>query len=324
MPRIDDLFFIERGSGGYLENLEKGETPIISSTTKNNGVVGFVDLEPIFEAPCITVDRVTGQSFVQVSDFVTVPDDITVLIPKEEHSIERLFYVATCINQQKWRFNFGRKLTPIRLKTIEINYTLIPTYKLNLSDRVPPKVNKKVISHNENYTTFNITEFFNLKQGDFHAIDKLSYGDIPTVSRVTDDNGIIGYYEKPENAKIYPKLSITISTTSGEAFVQLNEFIATDNVVILEPKREFEVTTLFFIQFMINWTKWRYSYGRQCYKTKFAKTNIYLPTDKEGEIDEAYIKEVVKNCYGWGVVDNYISEVRRYNRTENITLRSSP
>lgn len=306
MLNIDDLFYIKRGSGDYLENLEDGDTPIVSSTTKNNGIVGFVDLKPIFKPPCITVDRVTGQAFIQVVDFVTVPDDITVLVPKKRIDIEKIFYVAVSINKHKWRFSYGRKLTSTRLKSIKIDFGMMPTYKVNLSEGVPIKNKMRKIPYNKNYKSFNITDFFNLKRGDFHAIDRLDEGYVPTVSRVTEDNGIVGYYEKPENAKIYPKLLITVSTTSGDAFIQLNDFIATDNVVILEPKTDFKVTTLFFIQYMINWTKWRYSYGRQCYKTKFAKTNIYLPINQNREIDEKYMENVVKNCYGWDVIEKHL------------------
>ena len=303
MKKIDDLFYVRRGKGDYLENLEIGKTPIISSTLKKNGVVGYVDLKPIFKAPNITVDRVTGQSFIQLSDFVTVPDDITVLIPRKKMSIEQLFYIASNINKCKWRFSYGRKLTGTRLKNIKIGFSLMPKYKIKFSKFIPKKQNKIRIDKDIKYKLFNITTLFKLKRGDFHALDRLDEGKIPTVSRVTFDNGIVGYYEPPNDAKIYSKLTITISTTSGIAFVQLDNFIATDNVVILQPKRKFKITTLFFIQYAINRTKWRYSYGRQCYKTKFATTNIFLPVTEKGDINEDHIEKVVKDSYGWGIIE---------------------
>jgi hypothetical protein len=72
--------------------LELGNTPLISATNKDNGVIDDVDIEPIFKAPAISVERVTGQAYIQLIDFATVPDDIFVLIPKEKMSLKKLFY----------------------------------------------------------------------------------------------------------------------------------------------------------------------------------------------------------------------------------------
>jgi hypothetical protein len=307
MPLIEDLFDPKKGSGEYLETLDEGKTPIVSSTTKNNGIVGFVDLEPRFKAPCISIDRVTGQAFVQLFDFVTVPDDVSVLVPKEEMSIEKMMFVSSIINQHKWRFSYGRKLTRTRLKKIFIDFSLMPKFNVKINPHIPSKKQKDKVEHNTKFKSFNITKFFKPLRGDFHALDRLNPGEYPTISRTTEDSGIVGYYDKPDGAKVYPKLWLTVSTTTGDSFVQLKDFIATDNVVILKPKSNFKVTTLFFFQLMINWTKWRYSYGRQCYKTKFESTNIYMPVDKKGEIDEKYIEKVVKNSYGWDVIENNLN-----------------
>jgi len=307
MMTIDDYFHVKRGSGGYIEDLNNGSTPLISAKNTNNGIVGFVDLEPVFQAPAITVERVTGQSFIQTVDFVTVPDDISVLIPKEEMSLEKIYYVASCINFLKWRFSYGRKLSQTRLKNIEINFDKLPSYNVSFLNKIPKSTSKNVINHNNvDLKRFNITELFTLKRGDFHALDRLNNGSIPTISRVTENNGITGYYEKPDEAEIYPKLLITVATTSGDAFVQIEDFMATDNVVICKPIKKFRLTTLFFIQLMINKEKWRYSYGRQCYKTKFERTDIFLPV-KGKDIDEEHIEKIVKNCYGWDMVSKYCS-----------------
>lgn len=96
-------------------------------------------------------------------------------------------------------------------------------------------------------------------RGDFHSLSELDKGKVPTISRTSFDNGIVDYYEPPERATIYPPGYITISTVSGHAFVQLQDFIATDNIVILKSKRNFLLTTLLFIQFMLKRQKWRYS-----------------------------------------------------------------
>ena len=93
--------------------------------------------------------------------------------------------------------------------------------------------------------------------------------------------------EPPSDARIFPSGVLTISTVTGDAFVQSHDdFIVTDNIVICVPLRDFSLTSLIFIQYMLNRQTWRYSYGRQCYKTKFANTTIPLPVDKYQEPDE--------------------------------------
>ena len=130
------------------------------------------------------------------------------------------------------------------------------------------------------WKTFLVTDFFNLARGHFHSIANLDPGTNPTISRVSTDNGLVGFYDKPEKAKIWPSGTITVSTVTGDAFVQPVPFIATDNVVLCCPKPNYEDAGLewrLFAQLMINQMKWRYSYGRQCYKRKFAKTEIVMP-----------------------------------------------
>ncbi len=117
---INRLFDIVKGTGKYFEDCKNGCTPLISATGRNNGIIGFVDLKPTFKAPAITIERVSGNAFVQLEDFATVPDDIFVLKPKQDFPIENFFYVATMFNRQKWRFNYSRKVTPTRFNKIKI------------------------------------------------------------------------------------------------------------------------------------------------------------------------------------------------------------
>lgn len=150
-------------------------------------------------------------------------------------------------------------------------------------------IKKITIFHNTDYKFFNIESLFDLKRGDFHALDRLDEGNIPTVSRVSDNNGVTGYYEMPEDGKLHKKGLITVSTVSGDAFVQLTDFLSTDNVLLLHPLTPFRMTTLFFIKLMINLQRWRFSYGRQPYKRIFSTVTKPLPI-KNGEIDKDYIE----------------------------------
>jgi hypothetical protein len=321
LPRIEDFFIPKRGKGGYIEDLKEGDTPLISATVSNNGVVGFVNIKPPFKAPAITVERVTGTAFVQTAHFATVPDDVTVLLPKEEMKLSEFYIVASIINNSRWRFCFGRKLTPTRLRKLVIP----PLDRSKLSLPKPDKVlirNGK--AHKKHalplFKRVQITELFKPLRGDFHAIDKLKEGKFPTVSRVSDNNGIVGYFQKPKGAYLYPALTLTVSSVTGDAFVQPDPFIATDNVIVLAPKRKFKLHTLFFIQMMINRERWRCTYGRQLYKEKFSKTELDLPYTSKNELDEEYIGHVMQNSTYWGTFEKYARQYAKSNGWKDTIL----
>jgi len=217
-----------------------------------------------------------------------------------------LMQIASYINKvHRWKFSYGRMVNKERVKNLDIVFYEKMSLKKTLKELLPKPTTKKNNYEGHKFSTFNITELFDLERGDFHALDRLSCGKYPTVSRVAYDNGIVGFFDKPKNANIYPSGTITVATTTGDAFVQLDDFIATDNVVILMPKIKFTLEELFFIAAMINREKWRVSYGRQCYKTTFAKTNICLPTQENRVLDSKYMQNVVSNSYNFDMIKSY-------------------
>ncbi len=131
--KLTDLFRVIKGRGAYREDVGTGFTPLISATSKNNGVLDYVDLSPIFCVPAITVERVSGQAFVQLAEFATVPADVSVLVPKNvEMPLEVFFMVAAIINLEKWRYSYGRKLTSGRLKKMEAPITVDQNGKVDI------------------------------------------------------------------------------------------------------------------------------------------------------------------------------------------------
>jgi predicted RNA methylase len=100
------------------EGLEDGDTLIISPSEQFNGCYGWLKFDALIQPPFITVAQTgsIGEAFVQLEP-CGVNDDCLILMPRPdiEMSIEELFIVASIIRQEKWRFNYGRKLTPARI-----------------------------------------------------------------------------------------------------------------------------------------------------------------------------------------------------------------
>ena len=308
MTSLNKLFKICYGSHGYDNKsvLDQGKTLLIASQSVDNGVFGFFDIPKKYQEPIITVPRTgsIGYAFVQLMS-CNVTDDCMVLTPLEKMPIEYLFYVAAAIRFSKWRYNYGRKITPKRLEKLEIihpdEYNMHISYE-KMIKRLYPKSQKIKQSENksaDNIHKFQITQLFNLVRGHFHALDKLEKGSYLTISRVSDNNGLVGFYEKPKWAKVFPAGTMTISTVTGDAFIQYEPFIATDNVVMCIPQKPFRATTLIYIQALLNKLKWRYSYGRQCYKGSFEKTMITLPAINDDKLDEDYMELVVTKQPYW-------------------------
>jgi len=309
MAKINELFEIERGRGSYLEKLGEGMTPIVSSTRKNNGVVRYVDLEPTFNAPAITVDRVTGQSFVQLHPFATVPDDITVLVPKKELPIEELFYVANVINLHKWRFSYGRKLTPTRLRDIEIDFIYLPKYSLNLAAKLPEKTTPKKLNKLDiQFEIFNLTDIFKLHSGDFHNAGVLDEGEIPLISCGDENNGIIKFVNAPLEKTYTNTLTIAYNGQPLTTKYHPYNFAAKDDVAVCIPKKKIMPSTFIFIQYVLNREKWRYSYGRKCFREKLNNFSIYLPVDSSGRLNEPVMKEIISTSPYWNFLKKTFTE----------------
>lgn len=299
--RLSELFKIFYGQHELdnKENLDQGDGLLISSQAGDNGCYGFFDVKPRFMPPFITVPRTGSIGFacVQLRE-CSVDDNVLVLEPLNSYATEYLFYIASAIRSTRWRYNYGRVITPERLGKLAVvapeEFKTPVKYEDLLSALYPKRYNSQISNvKTPNFKETNVTELFELERGQFHALNKLEEGTCVTISRVSIDNGLVGFYKRPRKAVLYKDCFITISTVTGDAFLQFTPFIATDNVLICKPKIPLRITSLVYIQALINKVKWRYSYGRQCYKRIFQKTVVYLPVASDGRPDEDYMEAIV-------------------------------
>lgn len=98
------------------ERLADGPAVVISSSGTNNGCYGFFDFENLIKPPFVTVPSTgsIGESFVQTWP-CGVTDDCLLLLPKPGTPPEMLYVAAAVARIERWRFNYGRKITPSRI-----------------------------------------------------------------------------------------------------------------------------------------------------------------------------------------------------------------
>ena len=98
------------------EGMAPGSTLIISPTEEYNGCYGWLEFPTAMEPPFVSVAQTgsIGEAFVQFEP-CAVNDDCLVLLPRPGVPIERLILAAATLQAEKWRFTYGRKLTPSRI-----------------------------------------------------------------------------------------------------------------------------------------------------------------------------------------------------------------
>ena len=161
----------------------------------------------------------------------------------------------------------------------------------------------------EAYKEFALKDFLrkDVSSGSVHSISEISEGEMPLISCKTEDNGIIGNYDvEIENCTEHCFTIAGDGSFPVTTYYHYNAISSYDNVTIAPLRRELSLETIFFLASRLNRSRWRYSYGRKCYAKKVRELTIMLPVDKSGEMDEALIKEMFGQMYGWKEIVSYI------------------
>lgn len=110
-----------------LENkkvLPAGDMPVISSAGTDNGCHGFYDfshLAALSQPPFVTVPRTgsIGEAFVQLHP-CGVTSDSLILLPRDGVDVADMFIAAHVVRSERWRFNYGSKITPSRIANFPV------------------------------------------------------------------------------------------------------------------------------------------------------------------------------------------------------------
>ncbi len=120
---IGDLFFIYYGYNELESKAElgPGDTPVVSSAASDNGIYGFFDFPEMMEPPFVTVPRTGSYGEARVQEYpVAASSDCLVLMPKPDTPVAALYVAAATIRDEKWRFDYSRKLTPTRIASLPL------------------------------------------------------------------------------------------------------------------------------------------------------------------------------------------------------------
>ena len=117
------LFKIYSSKDGVLQDYALGgDTPLVSSTAQNNGIIGYVESEPTNKGNTITVNRggSVGEAFYQSIPYIATPVDVRILELNYKLNKYTGLFLTTLIKKEKYRFNFSRKMGTGRLRKLKI------------------------------------------------------------------------------------------------------------------------------------------------------------------------------------------------------------
>lgn len=129
-----DLFNISASRDGLVNEYQAGSlVPYISSTEHKNGIIQFVNEDATNKAGTITANRggSVGFFFFQTVDYIATPVDVRILTPRFTINKYIGFFLTTILRQEKYRFNYSRKMGSDRLAKIKIK---LPTNKKGQPD----------------------------------------------------------------------------------------------------------------------------------------------------------------------------------------------
>jgi len=316
---IGSLFDVEYGQKEYhnkewLEGNE-GHNILISSKGDDNGIYGFFSIENNYQTPLITIPSTgtIGHAFLQENN-CSVDDNCLVLIPKIKIPKEKLYQIVYQIRLNKWKYKYGRQITPKRIKAQEIK--LIESkinYETFVKENTPKKKEKQKIKENKNIKLVPVIYLKDKQENGLCELNKktalpqnqLEDGNTPYVTTSSKNNGVSGYYDEDPNFK-GKCLTVALNGSVGETFFQFDDFITSGDNVVLTLQNEYNPYLLFYISVMIKNHQWRYNYYRKLNLTKLKKMNIPMPFKNDKELDLEYIKNIVENSYGFDELKKYL------------------
>ncbi len=306
--KVKDLFEVVYGVNlafvRCIETNSKEGIPFVSRTSKNNGVVAYIEeIDELEPNPAHTISVAGGgsvlSSFYQEKPYYS-GRDLYYLKPKIELSITQMLYYCMILEANKYRYNYGRQANKT-LKNINIpDVSEIPKEFLELKliiDETPiiQEELKLEISH---WKYFNLKTYFDIKKGERLTKPNRIKGieNLPLITASSENNGIADYisYEDFETSKKIFENKITIDMFFN-VFYQPYKYFSDDNVHTLIPKNENinNYVALFFVG-ILKKLRYKYAYGRQFRLSRLVSEKIKLPTDQNGNPDWEFMENYIK------------------------------
>lgn len=310
MIRLDEVFDILLGQSLELINCEEINNGIlfISRTSSNNGVATRIKkLENLDPMPQHAITVALGgsvlSSFYQSEPFYTA-FHIACLYPKEKLSEVEMLYYCYIIEQNKYRYNYGRQANRTLKEILVPSYEELPYY-INKVNTLPsfnktPIFSNKISNNTENWKWFVVENLFEqLKKCKCsNASEFLQEGyDIAYIGAKKSENGIMRYVKYNQSLVTEGNCIVFIGDGQGSVgftTYQPLDFIGSTTLTAGYNSKLNSFNALFLVS-IFDMERYRYSFGRKYGYNIVKKSKIKLPTTKMGEPDWEFMENYIKS-----------------------------
>lgn len=307
--KLESVFSsVKTGDYHASSRLDIGNMPLVSCKTENHGIEGFFDIpEEKTYVNCVTIacDGTPLTAFYHPYR-IAAKDNVFVCVPKTDIRLTTIYYTIAYLNRERWRFSYGRKCYMNKKDKLLIPFPVDSKGNLD-EDSIEEMLRDKKISRFlpesdktgsaafsiKKFGKILITDLFELHTGDYHKLPSNKSDAIPLVSCGDVDNGVIRYCSVPEGKTYQNTLTIAYNGQPLTTKYHPYRFAAKDDVAVCISKNKLRFSTLIFLQYILNSQRWRYSYGRKCFRTKLEHLELYIPVNEQNKIDEDVIEVIV-------------------------------
>jgi len=303
--KVNELFILHQGNGLELMHIGTSESSginFVSRTAQNNGIVAQVDkvdnIEP-FPTGYITV-ALGGSvlsSFVQIKPFYTA-FHVMALEPKNEMTMQEKLYYCMCINENAYRYNYGRQANKT-LKNIELPDIVPEWVYASPISIIKTAVNKKALPpiNISTWKEFLIGNLFRLERcKNSSSGDLLDGDDCYYLGAKKSENGVMRRVVRDES--VISKGNCIVFIGNGQGSVGYtnymnDDFIGTADLTAGYNERLNQYIGMFIVT-LLDLERPKYSFGRK-WSSRMADTTIKLPTTAQGSPDWEYMEQYIKS-----------------------------
>ena len=351
--KIGDLFEIRPTKAYKLTNdglfSNKGDIPVVSNSSLNNGIGGYVGLEPTECGNMITYSDTTTSDaiFYQPFDFIGYPH-VQGLYPKQNGWSEKslLYFIAAFKKAAGGKFDYANKFNRTIAAQLEV---VLPTNGKGtpdldfMSSRIreleeerireleaylkacgfentvptPPEISalQKMETNSITYKEFCILDIFEVQNT--HNILKtdviFNSGTTPYVTAGMGNNSIASYIAYDEN-RIEKGNSIMIGGKTMVITYQPQDFYSNDShnlVLYLLDSNPTENTYLFFVSSLLKSLSHKYHWGDSISRAKIKTDTVMVPINEKGNMDFIFMENLIN-----GIKKKVISKVKDFINQE--------
>lgn len=325
--KVSELFDYERGKESAPKKVPKGDIPLISETSSNNGFVRGASSTYVFPAKTITVSVNYAQTvFLQLKEFCASVN-IIILVPKFDNVPDAaLLYFVALLRANNGVYDYNYKISKDRLMNTVLLVPVTPAgdpdfeymtmrireleakrireleaylHVTGLDDTTLSVSEAQALTQKVQWKKFRIGDVFDIHPSarKINANAVKFNGHYPYVARGTSTNGIRGYINWDAN-DLNPANTISFGQDTATIYYQDKPYFTGDKIQIFELKDRFPKLNSETAQFMIacmNAVFGNYTWGQQSFAVKkLREAEFMLPVTVDDDVDFDYMQNYIR------------------------------